>query len=76
VAAAGQTGLIPGRGKTFLFSIVARLGLGFTQPPNQWALGALSPGVKWPGCEADHSPPSNAKMKNGGTIHPLHHSSW
>jgi hypothetical protein len=21
------------------------------------------PGVKWPGCEADHSPPSNAKVK-------------
>jgi hypothetical protein len=23
--------------------------------------GAVSPGVKWPGCEADHSPPSSAE---------------
>jgi hypothetical protein len=25
--------------------------------------GALSPGVKWPGREADHSPPTNAEVK-------------
>jgi hypothetical protein len=25
--------------------------------------GGLSLGVKWPGCEADHSPPSSAKVK-------------
>jgi hypothetical protein len=37
----------------------------------QWIQGAISPEVKWPGCEADHSPPSNAKVKNGGAIHPL-----
>jgi len=29
-----------------------------------WVLGALSPGVKWPGCEADHSPAPSAKVKN------------
>jgi hypothetical protein len=39
--------------------------------------GALSPGVKWQGCEADHSPQSSAKVKNGGAIPPLlHMSSW
>jgi hypothetical protein len=28
------------------------------------ASGALIPGRKWPGCEADHSPPSSAEVKN------------
>jgi hypothetical protein len=28
--------------------------LGFPQPPIQWEQGALSPGVKRPGREADH----------------------
>jgi hypothetical protein len=26
-------------------------------------MGALSLGIKWPGCEADHSSPSSAKVK-------------
>jgi hypothetical protein len=47
--------LILGRGKVFPFSMVSRLALGPTQPPLQWVLGAYSLGVKWPGCEADHS---------------------
>jgi hypothetical protein len=38
--------------------------LGPTQPHIQWALGALTPGVKEPGCEADHTPSSSAKVKN------------
>jgi hypothetical protein len=29
--------------------------------------------VKWLGCEADHSPASNAKVKNGIAILPLPH---
>jgi hypothetical protein len=33
-------------------------------PPFQWGLGDLSPGVKRPGNEADHSPPSSAEVKN------------
>jgi hypothetical protein len=33
------------------------------EPPNQWVLGALSLGVKRPGREADHSPPSNAEVE-------------
>jgi hypothetical protein len=34
-----------------------------TQPPIQWAQGTLSLGIKRPGREADHSPPSNAEAK-------------
>jgi hypothetical protein len=66
-------GSIPGRGKFSLFSIVSRLALGPTQPPIQWVLGTLSPGVKRPGRQADHSPPSSAKVKNGGATPPLPH---
>jgi hypothetical protein len=51
--------------------------LGPTQPPIQRLPGALSPGVKCPGREADHSPQSRAKVKNGGATPPLlHTSSW
>jgi hypothetical protein len=42
---------------------VSRTALGPTQPPIQWVPGALSLGVKRPGCEADHSPPSSAEVK-------------
>jgi hypothetical protein len=48
----------------FLFTIAFRPALGPTQPPIQWAPRALSLGVKWLGCEADHSPPSSAAVKN------------
>jgi hypothetical protein len=34
------------------------------QPPIQWVPGVLSLGVKRPGSEADHSPPSSAEVKN------------
>jgi hypothetical protein len=39
------------------------MALGPTQPPIQWVPGALSLGVKWPGCEADHSPQSSTEVK-------------
>jgi hypothetical protein len=42
------------------------------QHPSQWVPGPLSTGVKRPGREADHSPPSSAEVKNGGDIHPPH----
>jgi hypothetical protein len=35
-----------------------------TQPPIQWVPGTLFLGVKRPEPEADHSPPSSAKVKN------------
>jgi hypothetical protein len=37
--------------------------------------GALSPGIKRPGHEADNSPPSNTEVKNGEAIHPFLHMS-
>jgi hypothetical protein len=37
--------------------------VGIALPPIQWVPGALSLGVKRPGRECDHSPPSSAKDK-------------
>jgi len=37
--------------------------LGPVRPPIQWVPGALSLAVKWPGREADHSPPSSVEVK-------------
>jgi hypothetical protein len=47
-----------------LFTTMSGTTLGPTQPPIQWVPGALSRRVKRPGCEADHSPPSSAEVKN------------
>jgi hypothetical protein len=41
-----------------------------TQPLIQRVSGALYPGVKQQGCEADHSHPSSAEVKNGGATFP------
>jgi hypothetical protein len=41
----------------FLFTTASKMALGLTQSPIQWVPGALFLGVKWLGCEADHSPP-------------------
>jgi hypothetical protein len=48
----------------FFFSTASRTALAPTQPPIQWVRGALSLGVKRPGREADHSPPSSAEVRN------------
>jgi len=48
----------------FLFAITSRLALGPTHPLIHWVPGALTLGVKQPGHEADHSPPSSTKVKN------------
>jgi hypothetical protein len=37
---------------------------GSAQPPIQWVPGTLSPEIKLPGREADHSPPSCAEVKS------------
>jgi hypothetical protein len=50
-------------GQKVLFSTTFRPALGPTQPFLRWAPGTLSPWVKRPGREADHSPPSNAEVK-------------
>jgi hypothetical protein len=44
-------------------SISSRPVLGLSQPPIQWVTGTLSWRVKWPGREADHSPPTCAEVK-------------
>jgi hypothetical protein len=49
---------VPVGARIFLFSTASRTTLGSTQPPIQWV-----PGVKWPGREADKSPPANAEVK-------------
>jgi hypothetical protein len=50
----------------FLLSTSSRPILGSTLPPIQWVPGVLSPGVKRPGHEADHSPPTSAEARNTG----------
>jgi hypothetical protein len=50
-------------GKNFLFSTSSRPTLELTQPPIQSVPGALSPGVKRQGREADHSSPASAEVK-------------
>jgi hypothetical protein len=52
----------PGMVKNFLFSTSSRPALGSTQPPIQLVPGALSPGVKRQGREADHSLPATAEV--------------
>jgi hypothetical protein len=47
----------------FLLASVYRPALGPTQPPIQLVPGALSPVVKRPGRQTDHSPPSSAEAK-------------
>jgi hypothetical protein len=70
-------GSIPARGEIFLFSIEFRPVVRPAKPPIQFVPGALSPWVKRQGREADHSPPSSTKIKNGGVIHSVPNtSSW
>jgi hypothetical protein len=56
--------LSPGRDKLFLLSTSSRPVLGLNQLPIQWVPGALSPGVKRPGRESDHSPSIAAEAEN------------
>jgi hypothetical protein len=57
--------------KDFLFSTAPRPALGPHPASYPLGTGALSPGVKRLGREADHSPPSSAEIENGGAIPPL-----
>jgi hypothetical protein len=38
---------------------------------NPMGKGGYFPGVKRPGCEADHSPPSSDEVENGEAVSPL-----
>jgi hypothetical protein len=49
--------------RSFSFCQCGLTGCG-TCLPIWWVLGAFSPGIKCRGCEADCSPPSNAKVKS------------
>jgi hypothetical protein len=53
----------PGRAKNFHFSMSSRPTLASNQPPIQWVPGVLSPRVKRPALETDHSPPTSAEVK-------------
>jgi hypothetical protein len=46
-------GSISCRGNIFFSSPLSRSALGPIQPPVQWVPGALNPGIKRPGCDAD-----------------------
>jgi hypothetical protein len=48
------------------------LALGLKQAPIQWALGALSSGLKRPEHEDDHSPHVVLRLRMRGAILPLH----
>jgi hypothetical protein len=47
----------------FRYSTSSRPALGSTQSPIHWVMGTLSPGVKRPGRETDHSRPTSAQVK-------------
>jgi hypothetical protein len=49
--------------RIFLFTTASRTALEPNQTPIQWVRGFLSLGIKRPGSEADHSPPSSAEVK-------------
>jgi hypothetical protein len=52
-----------GRLKNYYFSLSSRPALGSTQPPIHGVPGSSSRGVKRPGGEVDHSPPTSAEVK-------------
>jgi hypothetical protein len=67
-------GSISGRGKRcFLHSV--QTGSGAHPISFQMGTGALSPGVRRPGREVDHSPPYSVEVKNCGAITLLPHTS-
>jgi len=56
---------IPGKdSESFVFASASRPALGDNPISSAIYTGSLSPGVKRPGCEADHSPQSSAEVKN------------
>jgi hypothetical protein len=59
----GFTVRLPAGAGSFLFNTASRTAPEPTQPPIQWAPGALFVGVKRPGREANHSPPFSAEVK-------------
>jgi hypothetical protein len=60
------------RQEMFLFSTASRRFWGPSSLLSNGYRGAISPGLKWPGHEAEQSPPYSAQVKNGAAIPPLH----
>jgi hypothetical protein len=60
-----------GKVKILLFSTESRTALETTKPPIKWVTGTSFTKVKWPGCEADHSPPSSVEIKNYEAMPPF-----
>jgi hypothetical protein len=54
---------VPVEIRFFLLSMLSRKVLRPTQPTIRYVPGSFSPGVKWPGREAEHSPPTSAAVK-------------
>jgi hypothetical protein len=57
----------PGKGKTFLTPHVVQTGSGAHSASYPMGTGGFYPGIKQPGSEADHSPPTSAEVKNTHT---------
>jgi len=73
---AGRPGFDSRQGQGIsLFATTSILALRPTQPPIQWVTGAISPWVKRPGREADHSSPSTVEIKMSGAILSVPHMS-
>jgi hypothetical protein len=66
--------------KTRKFSLIysVQIASDDTEPLIQWVWEALTSGAKQRGREADHSPPPNVKIKNGGATPPflIHLMAW
>jgi hypothetical protein len=58
-------------GQEFSLLQIVQTGSEVHPTPIQWVPGALCPGVKRPGREVDHSPPTSARSRKCGSIHPL-----
>jgi hypothetical protein len=61
-------GSISGRGKIFLFSYCPDRLWGQRNLLSKGYCGEISPKIKLPGREADHSPSFSAEVKNGGLM--------
>jgi hypothetical protein len=61
----------PDRGKIFLLYSSSSPVLRLTQLPIQWVQGDLSPGIKRPGREADHSLRTGVEVKNTWIYTPI-----
>jgi hypothetical protein len=60
-----------GAGNFSFHHLCVQTSSGAHQASYSMGTGSLSLGVKWPGREADHSPPSSAELKMRGDIPPL-----